>query len=140
MIQSLSIIAVILLVLAGPPAQTQVGGPTPYPSRPEEWPGVGVTRVFDWMSEYRRSFWRQREAKRGSIALAGDSLTEGWPNASLDLEGAPVANLGIGGDVSRGLLFRFEEDVLALHPAGHRGRQHHGDRRPDEGLGRPPAQ
>jgi lysophospholipase L1-like esterase len=72
--------------------------------------------VFDWMPEYRKSFWRQRDNKRGSIALAGDSLTEGWPNVAHDFEGAPVANLGIGGDVSRGLLFRFEEDVLALHP------------------------
>ena len=27
-----------------------------------------------------------------------------------------MANRGIGGDVSRGLLFRFKEDVLDLHP------------------------
>ncbi len=27
-----------------------------------------------------------------------------------------MANRGIGGDVSRGLLFRFQEDVLDLHP------------------------
>ena len=91
-------------------------GPTPYPTRSEDWPGVGVVRVFDWMAQYRRTFWKERRAKQGSVVFAGDSLTQGWHTIAEDLRGLPVANRGIGGDVSRGLLFRFEEDVLALHP------------------------
>ncbi|MET0660681.1 MAG: GDSL-type esterase/lipase family protein [Steroidobacteraceae bacterium] len=91
-------------------------GPTPYPTRKEDWPGTGVIRVFDWMMDNRRAFWRQREQARGSIVFAGDSLTASWQGLKHDFPGERIANRGIGGDVSRGLLFRFEEDVLALDP------------------------
>lgn len=91
-------------------------GPTPYPARPEDWPGEGVVRVFGWMKENRNFFWSERDKKQGSIVFAGDSLTGNWKALGKDFAGVPVANRGIGGDVSRGLLFRFEEDVLALHP------------------------
>ena len=91
-------------------------GPTPYPARPEEWPGEGVVRVFGWMKDNRNFFWSERAKKQGSIVFAGDSLTANWKNLGKHFPGVLVANRGIGGDVSRGLLFRFEEDVLALHP------------------------
>ena len=91
-------------------------GPTPYPVRKEDWPGTGAIRVFDWMLDQRRAFWRQREQARGSIVFAGDSLTASWRSLTHDFPGERIANRGIGGDVSRGLLFRFEEDVLALAP------------------------
>jgi lysophospholipase L1-like esterase len=95
-------------------------GPTPYPVRPEDWPGEGVVRVFGWMKDNRNFFWSEREKKQGSIVFAGDSLTGNWKTLSKDwgkdFPGVLVANRGIGGDVSRGLLFRFQEDVLALHP------------------------
>ena len=95
-------------------------GPTPYPKQPEEWPGVGVTRVFGWMNDNRKFFWSEREKKQGAIVFAGDSLTGNWKTMgkdwSNDFPDVKVANRGIGGDVSRGLLFRFQEDVLDLHP------------------------
>lgn len=91
-------------------------GPTPYPARADDWPGQGVVRVFGWMKGNRNSFWSERDQKQGSIVFAGDSLTATWKTLGADFPGARVANRGIGGDVSRGLLFRFEEDVLALHP------------------------
>jgi lysophospholipase L1-like esterase len=91
-------------------------GPTPYPTRAEDWPGEGVVRVFDWMNHNRNFFWTERAKKQGSVVFAGDSLTGSWKTLSADFAGTLVANRGIGGDVSRGLLFRFEEDVLALHP------------------------
>lgn len=91
-------------------------GPTPYPVRAQDWPGVGVIRVFDWMRDNRAHFWRERERKQGSIVFVGDSLTAQWPNFSTVFPGVLVANRGIGGDVSRGVLFRLEEDVLALQP------------------------
>ena len=90
--------------------------PTPYPSRAEDWPGSGAIRVYDWMKGSRDRFWRERHSKQGSIVFAGDSLTGSWETLGSDFPGVEVANRGIGGDVSRGLLFRFEEDVLALHP------------------------
>jgi lysophospholipase L1-like esterase len=91
-------------------------GPSPYPKRAQDWPGVGVIRVFGWMNDNRRAFWLDRERARNSIVFAGDSLTGSWRSLAQDFSGERVANRGIGGDVSRGLLFRFEEDVLALDP------------------------
>lgn len=91
-------------------------GPTPFPSKADKWPGRGVVRVFDWMSERRERFWRERERQQGSVVFAGDSLTENWRTLERDFPSMRLANRGIGGEVSRGLLFRFEEDVLTLHP------------------------
>ena len=48
----------------------------------------------------------------------GDSITQGWGD---DLRGAfpgvKVANRGIGGDTTRGVLLRLKQDVLELDPA-----------------------
>lgn len=93
-------------------------GPSPYPNTAADWPGEGVIRVFDWMKPNRESFWRQREQKQGAWVLAGDSLLGNWRTSQRDLEPRNTANRAIGGDVSRGLLFRFQEDVLDLHPSG----------------------
>lgn len=91
-------------------------GPRPYPTDAAQWPGKGVIRVFGWMVDNRREFWRQREREQGSVVFAGDSLTAGWGSLKRDFPSLPTANRGIGGDVSRGLLFRFQEDVLDLQP------------------------
>jgi lysophospholipase L1-like esterase len=114
----LVLVCILAALSVGAPSSVQPAGaePSPYPSRAEDWPGVGAIRLFDWMPEYRRAFWRQRAAKAGSIVFAGDSLTGGWATLESDFPGANVANRGIGGDVSRGLLFRFQEDVLDLQP------------------------
>lgn len=104
----------IAVVLAFPALANE--RPSPYPTRPQDWPGVGVIRVFDFMTDNRHAFWRARERARDSIVFAGDSLTASWESLALDFPEQRVANRGIGGDVSRGLLFRFEEDVLALKP------------------------
>lgn len=98
------------------PTHSEAAAPTPYPTRAEDWPGRGVVRVFGWMEENRRHFWRERERKRGSVVFAGDSLTASWRELGADFPTLRIANRGIGGDVSRGLLFRFEEDVLDLEP------------------------
>lgn len=97
---------------------TAASGPTPYPTAAAEWPGEGVIRVFGWMKDNRQSFWRQREQKQQSWVLAGDSLFGNWRTSQQDLAPRPIANRAIGGDVSRGLLFRFQEDVLDLNPTG----------------------
>jgi lysophospholipase L1-like esterase len=90
--------------------------PTPYPAHSADWPGRGVIRLFDWMTEYRKRFWREQNQYRDSIVFAGDSLTANWRSLAEDFPQAKLANRGIGGEVSRGLLFRFGEDVLALDP------------------------
>jgi lysophospholipase L1-like esterase len=96
------------------------GGPTPYPDWHNEsaWPGKGPIRVFGWMTDNRNWFWTQREKDQGAVVFVGDSLTGNWKLEQMHalLPGLKIANRGIGGDVSRGLLFRFKEDVLDLHP------------------------
>lgn len=93
-------------------------GPTPYPPGSDEarWPGVGPIRVFKWMPERRAEFWQHRAEDRGAVVFAGDSLTQFWWGLAPAFPNLKVANRGIGGDTSRGLLFRFREDVLELEP------------------------
>lgn len=100
----------------GAPGTAAKSAPSPYPARAEDWPGKGVVRVFGWMKQNRDFFWTERAKKQGAIVFAGDSLTGTWKTLGADFSGTLVANRGIGGDVSRGLLFRFQEDVLDLNP------------------------
>lgn len=97
-------------------APTDSHGPSPYPTDAAKWPGKGVIRVFGWMSKNREAFWRERADKQHAVVLAGDSLVSDWKTLDRDFPGVKTANRGIGGDVSRGLLFRWKEDVLDLHP------------------------
>jgi len=95
-------------------------GPTPFPDAKDEaaWPGQGPIRVFGWMVDNRKAFWTHRDRDQGAVVFVGDSLIGGWKVERMvaDFPGLKVANRGIGGDVSRGLLFRFREDVLDLKP------------------------
>ncbi len=95
-------------------------GPKPYPDQKawedSVWPGKGPIRVFGWMIENRKAFWQNREKDQGAVVFAGDSQTAGWKSLAESFPNLKVANRGIGGDVSRGLLYRFQEDVLDLNP------------------------
>jgi lysophospholipase L1-like esterase len=93
-------------------------GPKQYPDPKNEaaWPGKGVIRSFDFMVGERKAFWTQRDKDQGAIVFVGDSLTGGWKNLAKDFPKLKVANRGVGGDVSRGVLFRLKEDVLDLNP------------------------
>jgi lysophospholipase L1-like esterase len=97
-------------------AEPHPPGPTPYPKNEHDWPGVGVIRVFDWMVPNRQYFWSQRKASQGSVVFVGDSLIGGWKTLKEDFAPLRVANVGVGGDVSRGVLFRLQEDVINLNP------------------------
>lgn len=91
---------------------------TPYPDPADNaaWPGKGPIRLHPWMKDNRASFWKKREADKGAVVFAGSSMIANWKTLAKDLPELKVANRGIGGDVSRGLLFRFQEDVLDLQP------------------------
>lgn len=111
------IVTSLLLVLLSLTSMAQAaGGPTPYPANDKDWPGKGVIRKFGWMVDNRNYFWTQREKAQGSIVFVGDSLTGNWKDLAKTFPHLKVANRGIGGDTSRGVLFRFQEDVLDLHP------------------------
>ena len=60
----------------------------------------------------------EREQDRGAVVFLGDSITQGWGGGlGAAFPGVKVANRGISGDTTRGVLIRLQEDVLALDPA-----------------------
>jgi lysophospholipase L1-like esterase len=87
----------------------------------EDVPGIGPIRAEDWFVKgwnERRAHFRELAPKQhGAIVFFGDSITQGWSD---DFRGKfpnlNVANRGISGDTTRGLLARVDEDVLALTP------------------------
>lgn len=92
------------------------GGPTPYPANEKDWPGAGVVTVFGFMSQNRQYFWSQRQLNQGTVVFVGDSNISEWKTLQADFAPLRVANVGIGGDVTRGVLFRLKEDVIDLKP------------------------
>lgn len=113
--------AIAMLITLGAAAGVRAAegdGPTPYPDPKDQsaWPGKGPIRVFGWMTQNRQYYWSQREKAKDSVVFVGDSLTANWKTLKDAFPDLKVANRGIGGDVSRGVLFRFKEDVLALSP------------------------
>ena len=54
---------------------------------------------------------------QGAVVFLGDSITQMWGEGlQAAFPGVKVANRGISGDTSRGVLIRLQEDVLALNP------------------------
>ena len=89
-----------------PPAKS---GPTPVPSgvygfEPELW------------NQPRADFWSHRKEDQGAVVFVGDSITQGWSSLAAAFPKLKVANRGIPGDTSVGVLFRLQEDVLDLNP------------------------
>ena len=84
-------------------------------------PGAGPIRRADWFRKLwldRRTAWAAHvERDRHAVVLLGDSITQGWgEDFSAWFPGVKIANRGISGDTSRGVLIRLKEDVLALDP------------------------
>jgi lysophospholipase L1-like esterase len=92
------------------------------PATDDGLPGAGPIRRQDWF----QSLWRQRRSAwaadvqkdQGALVLLGDSITQGWWDAGSLFPGVKIANRGIGGDTTRGVLIRLQEDVLAVNPRG----------------------
>jgi lysophospholipase L1-like esterase len=106
---------------------TNVHGAEPPPrgisTFPEDaaFPGQGPIRKYDWFTKHwierRTQWWNDREQDRGAVVFLGDSITQGWETLAQDFPDLKVANRGISGDVTRGVLYRLKEDVLDLNPA-----------------------
>ncbi len=92
------------------------------PASDDGLPGSGPIRRYDWFKglwNERRSAWAKRiEQDQKAVVFLGDSITQGWGD---DLHGSfpgmKVANRGISGDTTRGMLIRLQNDVLALNPS-----------------------
>lgn len=93
------------------------------PATDEGLPGTGTIRRQGWFQnlwQRKRSAWA-KNVKRDQKALVflGDSITQGWgDNMGNSFPGVKVANRGISGDTTRGVLIRLKEDVLSLNPKG----------------------
>lgn len=92
------------------------------PETDEGLAGSGPIRRYDWF----RNLWTRRRsefadraaAEQGAVVFLGDSITQGWgDDFQGDFGGLKVANRGISGDTTRGMLIRLEEDVLSLDPS-----------------------
>ena len=120
-------VAVLLssLALAAPGAPGEAAqAPERYaiPASDAGLPGEGPIRRYEWFQNLwreRRSAWAGTvEQDRGAVVFLGDSITQGWGGGlGAAFPGIKVANRGISGDTSRGVLVRLAEDVLALAPA-----------------------
>lgn len=68
-----------------------------------------------WQSR-RTAFAQDVEKDQQAIVFLGDSITHGWESLAADFPKQKVANRGIGGDTTRGVLFRLKGDVLDVKP------------------------
>ena len=85
-----------------------------------ELPGCGAFRTAKWFEvtwiEARLSAWERRQVDHGAVVFVGDSITQRWLGLDRAFPNIKTANRGITGDTSRGVLYRFDEDVLQLEP------------------------
>ncbi|MFO1042641.1 MAG: GDSL-type esterase/lipase family protein [Planctomycetaceae bacterium] len=93
------------------------------PATDEGLPGAGPIRRYDWFKNLwtqKRTGWAGRvEQDQKSLVFLGDSITQGWgDDMGGSFPGVKVANRGISGDTTRGMLIRLKDDVLALNPTG----------------------
>ena len=93
------------------------------PATDEGLPGAGPIRRYQWFQnlwEKKRTGWaKQVKQDQGALVFLGDSITQGWGDKFRGhFEGVKVANRGISGDTTRGVLIRLKEDVLSLKPKG----------------------
>lgn len=121
MIAKLTSLLIILALLALATSAGEAHDPLKIPDSDEGLPGAGPLRRTDWFRgvwRSRRSSWLdQTDAQKDSVVFLGDSITQGWRDDFRGFFGdLKVANRGISGDTSRGLLVRLKEDVLDLNP------------------------
>jgi len=93
---------------------------TEFPEPDEAFPGRGPVRNAAWFRRIwisrRKFFWQNRLQDQNAVVFLGDSITQGWQNLADFFPGMKVANRGISGDVTRGVLYRMQDDVILLKP------------------------
>ena len=111
----------VQFVAAGQAAAAQTTDRFAIPATDDGLPGVGPIRRYDWFQKLwhdRRAAWASaREKDTGAVVFLGDSITQLWEEGlPAAFPGVKIANRGISGDTTRGVLIRLQEDVLALNP------------------------
>src|SRR5512140_2782646 len=112
--------AVLAQVAKEDPAPAKSDSRFQIPASDDGLPGAGPIRRYDWFRNLwaqRRTAWHQRlQQDQGALVFLGDSITQGWgDDMGGSFPGVKVANRGISGDTTRGVLIRLKEDVLDLH-------------------------
>jgi len=111
-----------VVALASPP---QVGSSSAetlaLPDTDDGIVGSGPIRRYDWFRNLwvkRRSGFADRSvSEMNAVVFLGDSITQGWgDDFQGDFAELKVANRGISGDTTRGMLLRLDADVLSLQP------------------------
>ncbi len=93
-----------------------------FPTDESTLPGEGALRRYDayvkrWQ-ESRSQWTTQVQQNQKAVVFLGDSITQGWgADFKGKFPGMKLANRGIGGDTTRGMLIRIKEDVLDLNPS-----------------------
>jgi lysophospholipase L1-like esterase len=113
----LALLLSVLSLTAADPASFAL----PAPAAEATLPGEGALRRYDgYVKRWNmiRPQWAKEVPKdQGAVVFFGDSITQGWgTDFRKAFEGMKLANRGIGGDTTRGMLLRLKEDVLALNP------------------------
>ena len=114
------VLAVAFLLIGYGYAFAQVADVSQYPTNTALLPGKGP--VSSWTG--LPAVWAQRHAEWAKTAgqdddgvvFLGDSITQGWTSLAQDFPEFKTVNRGIGGDTTRGVLYRLNADVLALKP------------------------
>jgi lysophospholipase L1-like esterase len=113
----------VLSVLAQPAPPLTTTSRFSIPQTDEGLPGAGPIRRYDWFQQLwseRRSAWADRvQQDQNALVFLGDSIIQVWgDDLGGSFPGLKLANRGISGDTTRGVLIRLKEDVLVLNPAG----------------------
>ncbi|MGD9636093.1 MAG: GDSL-type esterase/lipase family protein [Pirellulales bacterium] len=108
---------------APPPAKKSLPPMRGLPESDNGLPGAGPIRRQEWFRDTwngRRNAWAERgQQDSGALVFFGDSITQGWgDDFGGAFPGVKLANRGISGDTTRGMLVRLDDDVLALDPQG----------------------
>jgi len=102
------------------PASNNATDVSVYPQSSDLLPGKGPMQTwsdFPKLWARRHAEWRQTAAAdMGAVVFLGDSITQGWASMAKDFPNLHVANRGIGGDTTRGVLYRMQADVVELSP------------------------
>lgn len=91
-----------------------------YPTNDALLPGKGPLVTWSGFPKVwaqRHTEWAKTTGKdKGAVVFLGDSITQGWNSLANAFPNIKVANRGIGGDTTRGVLYRMKDDVLDLNP------------------------
>ena len=85
--------------------------------KPAEIEGM-QKKLADWpqLGRYRAANAALSAAEPGRVIFYGDSITDAW-HLDAAFPGKPYINRGISGQTTPQMLVRFQQDVVALHPA-----------------------